>query len=206
MSETIEAAAELTRVRRRDREVTDEEWMRGLLHSSAVGTLATVHDGRPFVNTNIFVYDDAEHALFFHTARSGRTRSNIEADERVCFTVTRMGRLLPAPRAMNFSLEYEGVVAFGRGRVLDDREEAAAALARLMAKYAPHLAAEHDYALPSPEELDVTSVYRVDIEAWSGKKKEVAADFPGAYRWEDVSGGADAARGPSSGGASAAAR
>ena len=29
------------------------------------------------------------------------------------------------------------------------------------------------------------AVYRIDIEAWSGKKKEVAPDFPGAYRYED---------------------
>ncbi len=31
------------------------------------------------------------------------------------------------------------------------------------------------------EELTRTAVYRIEIETWSGKQKEVAADFPGAY-------------------------
>ena len=32
----------------------------------------------------------------------------------------------------------------------------------------------------------MTSVYRISIDAWSGKKKKVEEDFPGAYRWQDV--------------------
>jgi len=31
-----------------------------------------------------------------------------------------------------------------------------------------------------------TAVFRIQIEQWSGKKKEVAADFPGAYLYEDI--------------------
>jgi hypothetical protein len=31
------------------------------------------------------------------------------------------------------------------------------------------------------EELKRTAVFRIHIEDWSGKKKEVAADFPGAF-------------------------
>ena len=37
-------------VRRRDRAVLDEAWVRALLHRAAVGTLGTVRDGQPFVN------------------------------------------------------------------------------------------------------------------------------------------------------------
>jgi len=32
-----------------------------------------------------------------------------------------------------------------------------------------------------PEELARTSVYRIEITSWSGKKKAVEADFPGAF-------------------------
>jgi len=31
-----------------------------------------------------------------------------------------------------------------------------------------------------------TAVYRIAIDSWSGKKKEAAPDFPGAYDYEDV--------------------
>jgi hypothetical protein len=35
----------------------------------------------------------------------------------------------------------------------------------------------------SPEELSITNVYRIDIEQWSGKKREADPGFPGAYRF-----------------------
>ena len=62
-------------VRRRDRAVADEGWIRDLLRRAPFGTLATARDGQPFLNTNLFVYDEAAHALYLHTARAGRTRS-----------------------------------------------------------------------------------------------------------------------------------
>ena len=33
----------------------------------------------------------------------------------------------------------------------------------------------------SDSELARTSIYRIEIEEWSGKKKEASPDFPGAF-------------------------
>src|ERR1700730_6736983 len=130
---------------------------------------------------NIFVYDEKAHALYMHTARAGRTRDNVEAEKRVCFGVSEMGRLLPASTAMHFSVEYAGVVVFGRARIVEDDTEAEWALQQLLNKYAPHLRPGRDYRPIQPEELAVTSVYRIDIDEWSGKQKVAPADHPGAY-------------------------
>ena len=173
-------------VTRKDREVKDEAWIKALLHRAPVGILATVHDGQPFINTNLFVYDELAHALYMHTAKVGRTRTNVEADERVCFSAFEMGRLLPADEALEFSVEYASVVVFGRAGIIEDLEQARSALQLLLDKYAPHLTPGKDYRPPVVEEVRRTSVFRIDIESWSGKKKEVAADFPGAYRYESV--------------------
>jgi nitroimidazol reductase NimA-like FMN-containing flavoprotein (pyridoxamine 5'-phosphate oxidase superfamily) len=170
-----------TQVRRQDREVTDEGWIRDLLRRAPFGVLATVADGWPFANTNIFFFDDSRRALYLHTAKSGRTRANVEGDGRVCFTVSEMGRLLPAPVALSFSVEYRGVVVFGHARVVDDPDEARRALQALLDKYAPHLRPGRDYRPITDEELDRTTVYRVDVERWSGKQKQAPADFPGAF-------------------------
>jgi nitroimidazol reductase NimA-like FMN-containing flavoprotein (pyridoxamine 5'-phosphate oxidase superfamily) len=175
-------------VRRKDRTVSDEAWIRDLLHRAPFGTLATVRDGQPFVNMNIFVYDQPAHALYLHTARAGRTRANVEADERVCFGVGEMGRLLPASTAMHFSVEYAGVVVFGRARIIDDEAEATRALQQLLDKYAPHLRPGRDYRPIQPEELAVTAVYRIEIEEWSGKQKVAPADHPGAFLYGQVPG------------------
>jgi nitroimidazol reductase NimA-like FMN-containing flavoprotein (pyridoxamine 5'-phosphate oxidase superfamily) len=171
--------------RRRDRG-KDDEWIRAYLASASFGFLATVEGDQPFVNSNIFVYDPVEHAVYLHTARLGRTRDNLAEPRAVAFSVAEMGRLLPADEALEFSVEYAGVVVFGAGRVVDDSEEAERYLQMLLDKYAPHLRPGRDYRPITSKELKRTSVFRIDVTAWSGKKKEVEADFPGAYLYGSV--------------------
>jgi nitroimidazol reductase NimA-like FMN-containing flavoprotein (pyridoxamine 5'-phosphate oxidase superfamily) len=146
-----------------------------------MGTLATALDGQPFINMNLFVYDEPAHVIYLHTARAGRTPANVEAGERVCFGVAEMGRLLPASTALNFSVEYAGVVVFGRARVVEDETEAGRALQLLLDKYAPHLRPGRDYRTIQAEELAVTTVYRIEIDEWSGKQKVAPPDHPGAF-------------------------
>lgn len=174
----------LTAMRRRDRAVEDEGWIKTFLHRAPYGVLASVDGDQPFINTNLFVYDEDAHTIYLHSARHGRLRSNIEHNPRVCFSVMEMGRLLPADVALEFSLEFASVVVFGEARVIEDQETARQALQRLLDKYAPHLRPGDDYRPPVEPEIKRTSVYELRIEAWSGKKKEVAADFPGAYWYE----------------------
>lgn len=169
-------------VRRSDRAVTDDAWIIDMLHRAPLGTLATVSDGQPFINANLFVYDEAAHTIYTHTARLGRTRANVEGDDKVCFSVSEMGRLLPADEALEFSVEYAGVVVFGHAAVVEG-DEAERALQRLLDKYFPHLQPGRDYRASTPDELKRTSVYRIQIDSWSGKKKQVEADFPGAFMY-----------------------
>ena len=178
------AALAPNKVRRQDREVTDEAWIRAFLTTAPTGALATVHEGRPFINTNLFVYEAASHAIYLHTARVGRTQANMDASAdgvAVCFSAFTMGRLLPAKAALEFSVEYEGVTVFGTGVTVRDTSEARRVLQLLLDKYAPHLRPGKDYENITDEEMKRTAVFKVNIEAWSGKKKQVADDFPGAF-------------------------
>jgi nitroimidazol reductase NimA-like FMN-containing flavoprotein (pyridoxamine 5'-phosphate oxidase superfamily) len=182
------AALPLAQVRRSDRAVEDEGWIRAFLHRAPIGALATVYDGQPFINTNLFVYDEAAHAIYLHTARYGRTRSNVEADERACFSISEMGRLLPADEALEFSVEYAGVTVFGSVRLVDDVNEAKRALQLLLDKYAPHLKPGLDYRPTTDEELARTAVYCLQIDSWSGKRKQADPDFPGAFLYGQAPG------------------
>ena len=162
---------EATQVRRTDRAVADKAWMRAFLHSAPVGALATLHGDQPFLNTNLFVYDEASHSIILHTARVGRTRANIEQHNKVCFSIMELGRLLPAPEALEFSAEYAGLVVFGTMQIISDEAEATAALQSLLDKYAPHLRAGVDYRPPVAEELRRTSVFRIGIESGRPEKR-----------------------------------
>jgi len=170
-------------VKRKDRSVEDEAWIREMLRRAAVGVLATVQDGQPYINSNLFVFDEAADVIYMHTARSGRTRTNIEGNARVCFSVNEMGRLLPADTSLDMSVEYASVVVFGRAAVVTDAAEAARALESLLKKYFAHLEYGKDYRSIQPDELARTAVYRIQIEEWSGKRKQVEENFPGAFRY-----------------------
>lgn len=166
---------EATNMRRSDRAVEDEAWIKRFLHHAGVGVLATVYDGQPFINQNLFVYDENEHCIYVHTANQGRTRANVENHEKVCFSIMEMGRMLPADEALEFSVEYAGVIIFGKSSIVEDEAKATEALQRLLDKYSPHLTAGSDYRPPILEELKRTAVFRITIDDWSAKKKEVEA-------------------------------
>ena len=166
---------------RREDKAQDEGWIKAMLRRVPFGALATAYEGQPFVHTNLFAYDEAAHAIYFHTAREGRTRANVEANGRACFSISEMGRLLPDEEALEFSVEYKGVAVFGRVTVLEEKAEQRHALQMLLDRYFPHLKPGQDYRPITDEELARTTVYKLAIESWSGKKSEGRPDHPGAF-------------------------
>lgn len=168
------------KMRRQDR-AAEDAFIRESITRAPFGFLATQSDGQPFVNMNTFVYDESTHAIYLHTAGNGRLRTNIDTDERVCFAIGEMGRLLPADVAREFSVEYSGVVVFGRGRVITDPTFARDKMQLLIEKYFAHLKVGEDYRPITPKEIHEISAYQIQIDSWSGKRKEAEADFPGAF-------------------------
>jgi nitroimidazol reductase NimA-like FMN-containing flavoprotein (pyridoxamine 5'-phosphate oxidase superfamily) len=159
-------------VRRRDRQIESPEEIQSLLEAGRIGFIATSVDGQPFINSNLFWYEAASQRIYFHTANQGRTRDNILANPAVCFSIGEMGRLLPAETALEFSVEYSGVMAFGRARVVEDQVEAEHGLQGLLDKYFPELEPGKDYRPITAEEIKRTSVFAIEIESWSGKQKK----------------------------------
>ena len=64
---------------------------------------------------------------------------------------------------------------------MEDDAEAERALQQLLDKYAPHLRPGRDDRPIQPEELALTSVYRITIDEWSGKQKVAPADHSGVF-------------------------
>ncbi|MEE9553997.1 MAG: pyridoxamine 5'-phosphate oxidase family protein [candidate division Zixibacteria bacterium] len=173
------------KIRRKSRAVDDDNWIIDFLKKASYGTLATADDNQPFLNINTFVYDESENAIYFHGAQKGRTRSNIDNNSKVCYGVSNMGRLLPAKSANEFSVEYSSVIIFGRVEIVTDKIKARKGLSLLMKKYFPRYESGKDFQPVTDRDLKITSVYKIIIDEWSGKRKEVDPDFPGAFLFEN---------------------
>ena len=172
-----------TRIRRKDRAVYDDAWIEDFLKNAPVITVSFTDGQQPFIKPTLFVYDPGRHAVYFHATEFGRTTEVLKAHPQAALTAFEMGRLLPAKRAMDFSLEYASVVAYGEIAVIEDEDEAIYGLQLLLDKYFPHLKPGEDYAPTQPVELKVTAVFRLDIREWAGKQKKVDEDFPDAFHF-----------------------
>ncbi len=180
-------SARVVEPRRRDRS-REDAWIREYLGRAPWGVLAlATPDGPPHVNSNLFVFVEDPDRIYVHTHRTGAMPDATAEGRAVpaAFTAATMGRLLPADEALEFSVEYSGVVVRGGLRQVDDDHEATEALHALLDRYAPHLERGRDYRQVIPAELERTAVYRLDVEEWSGKEKTVGA-HEGSFHLEPL--------------------
>jgi nitroimidazol reductase NimA-like FMN-containing flavoprotein (pyridoxamine 5'-phosphate oxidase superfamily) len=150
--------------------IRDEEWIRSFLRQARVGHIASSRDGQPFLNPSTFWFDEANHQIIFHSNLAGRIRSNIEANPRVCFEASELGKFLPSNVALEFSLQFRSVIVFGIARLISDPEEARRVLYGLIGKYFPKMTAGKEFREITDKELQRTSIYAIRIEEWSGKE------------------------------------
>ena len=66
-------------IRRADRAVDDENWIREFIQAAPFGVLATQWEGQPFINSNIYVYDEARHARDAQNAGAVRMPAPVRA-------------------------------------------------------------------------------------------------------------------------------
>ena len=148
----------------------DEEWIRAFLREAKVGHIASARDGQPFLNPTTFWFDEENSQIIFHSNIVGRLRANIESNPRVCFEASELGKMLPANVALEFSLQFRSMIVFGSARLITDPEEARRVLSGLIRKYFPAMTAGKEFREITDKELKRTSVYAIQIEAWSGKE------------------------------------
>jgi nitroimidazol reductase NimA-like FMN-containing flavoprotein (pyridoxamine 5'-phosphate oxidase superfamily) len=152
----------LTKVRRKDRVLDDDEWIDRFLYMAPMGHIALCWEGQPLMHSNLFWFDG--NSVFLHTAGVGKLRAILDiAPLPACFSVTEGGRILPAGTPLDFSTEYASVTLYGTLRLVTHPPEKRRGLEGLMAKYAPHLEAGRDYTPMPDEDVQQTSVYCLEI-------------------------------------------
>ena len=120
---------------RRPQNAMDDEWTRQFLLRAEIGHVATLWDDQPFITPTNFCYDPQRHEIYFHSNVVGRVRANAERHERACFEASEFGRYLPSNVALEFSIQYQSAVVFGKIRVLEDDGEKRQVLVALIGKY-----------------------------------------------------------------------
>ena len=155
---------------RRPHLTRDDDWIRAFLKIAKVGHIASSRDDQPFLNPTMFWFDEENQQIVFHSNVSGRVRSNIESNPKVCLEVSELGNFLPSNVALEFSLQFRSVIVFGTARLVTNPDEARHLLYGLIGKYFPSMRAGKEYREITDKELRSTSIYALQIEECSGKE------------------------------------
>ena len=148
----------------------DDAWIRDFLAQAQIGRIATRWDDHQFITPTTFWYDPDRHEIYFHSNVVGRIRANADRHPRIAFETSESGRKLPSNIALEFSIQYRSVVAFGKVRIVEDADEQRRILNGLLQKYFGEMSAGEDYRPITDKELRHTSVYAISIKQWSGKE------------------------------------
>ena len=162
----------LPEVRRKDKLMADAD-ARALLAAGRTGRLATTGpDAWPYVIPLLYVVLDGE--IWTHNTRAnGHLRRNVDHDARVCFEVDEAGEVFPYGRyECDTSVAYRSVIAFGRIRVVEDRDNKARFCDALMAKYGNPAWGRPESVYPR---LDQITVYAITVERLTGKETPLPA-------------------------------
>ncbi len=145
--------------------ITDRTEMEAIIQECTVGSLATVcPDGAPYVVTINYVY--CESKIYFHCALTGKKLDNIAFDERVCFEMHIMERIVRADQAMHFGTRYRSVIVQGRARQLDDPAAKLEVLMLITARYADG----EPFEPPTEQQVAATAVVEIEIDSMTGKR------------------------------------
>lgn len=153
----------------------EDEWITDFIKRAPFGYFATRWDDQPFVHPMTYWYDEEKHCIYMHGAMIGRRDANTKRHNQIAFCASEMGRLLPSNRALNFSVQFKSVMAFGDVVEVTEVEEQKHAFYGLIKKYFTEMELNKDYSPIVKEDTDRTRAYRIEIKSWSGKQnwKEV---------------------------------
>lgn len=144
-------------MRRKDREITDQSFMREVLQEADVVSVAFNTGEFPYVLPfNFVLYGDS---IFIHCAAEGRKLDLIGRDPKVAFCAA------VDIRVENTTTRYSSVCGTGIATLVEDDTLKVETLKALAAKY------KAPCVFPLPERtLAATGVVRVRIESMSGKR------------------------------------
>lgn len=169
-------ASPLGPIRRKNRAINEEEWIREVLHKSAYGVFATVKDDLPWQRPSLYVTDDALTHIYFHSIARGETSTLFEEPTPASFCVSEIGQLLFARAARDFSTEYASVLVYGTVSIVEDTDHADAILRQYFDKYFPHLQEGVDYTPFTDADARRTTVYGLRIKDWRAKRNVADPD------------------------------
>ncbi len=146
----------------------DRETVHKILDEGFVCHVGFSADEQIFVIPTL--YARVDDSIIIHGSHISRMLKNIEKGVKVCVTVTLIDGLVLARSAFHHSMNYRSVVVFGTGKLVEDEAGKLSALKAVSDNLLPKR--WEDSREPTENELNITSVLKIEIEEASAKIRE----------------------------------
>lgn len=174
-----------TRIRRHaDRAVPDrvEEFLR----TGLIAHVAYVEDGEPRLIPFLYHYE-AGH-IYLHGSPGSATLRLLRDGRPVVVAVTRMDELVASKTAPDHSANYRSVIAYGRGREIEEIGEKRRVLDAMTDRYFPGRSSPRDYSPAADDDLARMELTEIAVEEASAKMRrggptgphDAEPDYPGS--------------------------
>ncbi len=155
-----------TPMRRTDRLVTDEKWIRLMLSSQEVLHLGLYDEDRIYVVPVNYSYtlENGKLTLYFHGGEDGLKYRILEERPQVGFCIDGDAMVIPNEKSPSaFTSHYKSLIGSGTVRRIEDPAEKKEILTHFMAHYSTRT-----WTIPDPMAAHV-SVYRLDVDEFQVK-------------------------------------
>lgn len=121
-------------MRKKDRELINQEDYVQVLDTCKVCRIAMVDNGKPYVVPMNFGYElkEDELTLYLHCASEGRKINVLTANNEVCFEMDCMHELIEGKTACAYSYSYASIIGDGKVEFIEDLQEKEKALEAIM--------------------------------------------------------------------------
>ena len=172
---------------RRHSDRSAHETAANILAAGLVAHVGFAVGGQPYVIPFSYHFEPEPARLYLHGSRESRALRHIAAGEPVCVTVTLLDGLVYSRTALDHSMNYRSVVAFGIARPVSDCAAKASIFETMTRRYFPGRTMGRDYQAATPHQLDATELLEIEIQEMSAKVRaggptgplDAAPDAPG---------------------------
>lgn len=153
-------------MRRKDREITDLEEIKGIMDKCDVCRVGLFDEKYPYIVPLNFGYEQKDSALelYFHGAKEGKKLSLIKQNNKACFEMDCSHNLVVGEDACDYTMEFESVIGYGT-IVLLEEEEKMDALKGLMKQYT-----KDSNLTYNPMDVKAVTVFKLVVEEITGKR------------------------------------
>jgi nitroimidazol reductase NimA-like FMN-containing flavoprotein (pyridoxamine 5'-phosphate oxidase superfamily) len=154
-------------MRRKQREVSDQQQQKTIIDRARVCRVAMVDAGKPYVIPMSFGYriKKDQFVFYLHCAKEGRKNEILKVNPQVCIEVDTMGELIAGDTGCDYSCRFESFIGFGEAVFVRDDDEKKIALEAIM----EHQTGRGDFTFEE-KVLAVTQVIKVSLHTASGKR------------------------------------